>query len=158
MIVVADTSPINYLILINEIGVLESLYRRVLIPHSVYAELVRPAAPEPVRKWMEFPPTWIELRTPSSGFDAALGRLNVGERDAILLASELHANRLIVDDLQGRQEAEKRGLRVTGTVGVLAEAAAVGVIHNLADVLHRLQETNFFIAPGILERVLKKPR
>ena len=85
---------------------------------------------------MEVPPSWLELRTPSVRFDAALDRLNVGEREAILLASELGASRLIIDELQGRQEAEKRGIRVTGMVGVLAEAAGVGLISDLAAVLN----------------------
>lgn len=116
---------------------------------------MRHAAPERVRKWLEVPPSWLELRTPSARFDAGLSRLNVGEREAILLASELGANRLIIDELEGRREAEKRGIRVTGTVGVLAEAARVGLIADLAAVLKRLRETNFYIAPEVLRQVLK---
>lgn len=65
MIVVADTSPINYLILISEISILERMYQQVVLPRAVYAELVRPAAPDRVRTWMEQPPAWIEVRTPS---------------------------------------------------------------------------------------------
>ncbi len=99
-------------------------------------------------------PSWIELRTPSRTADPALESLNVGERDAILLATELNATRLIVDDLQGRQEAQRRGLRVTGTLGVLGEAASLGLL-NIADALNRLQATNFYVAPDVVDRILK---
>ena len=60
MIVIADTSPINYLIWIAQIDVLPKLYGRILIPSSVYDELTDDDAPEAVRKWIaeapdEFP-------------------------------------------------------------------------------------------------------
>lgn len=52
-VVIADTSPINYLILIGEIGVLSRLYNQVVIPDEVAAELVDHDAPAAVRVWME---------------------------------------------------------------------------------------------------------
>jgi predicted nucleic acid-binding protein len=48
MIVVADTSPINYLILIDQIAILEALYGRILIPHAVLDEMLNPKAPSSV--------------------------------------------------------------------------------------------------------------
>ncbi len=51
MIIIADTSPINYLVLIGEIDLLEALYGRVLIPPSVKEELTRLASPQAVRLW-----------------------------------------------------------------------------------------------------------
>ena len=89
MIVVADTSPINYLILIEEIDILTKMYGSVVIPHAVREELVRPSAPEPVRKWIAQPPAWLEVRTPVIVPDASLAHLDAGERDAIMLAGEL---------------------------------------------------------------------
>jgi hypothetical protein len=77
-----------------------------------------------------------------------------GEREAIQLAAEVHANQLIIDDLQGREEAQRRGLRVTGTVGVLREAAVLGLL-DLPRALKRLQLTNFYLAPEVLARILK---
>ena len=51
------------------------------------------------------------------------GQAGPGEQDAILLAESLKAERVIIDDLEGRREAAKRGLPVIGTLGILAEAA-----------------------------------
>jgi predicted nucleic acid-binding protein len=81
--------------------------------------------------------------------DALLAKLDPGERGAILLAGELRADQLIVDDQEGRREAEKRGLVVMGTLGVLQEAATLGLL-NLRDAVKRLQGTSFYIAPGVL--------
>lgn len=154
MIVVADTSPINYLILVDEILILEKMYEEVVVPCAVYAELVRAAAPQPVRVWMESPPQWIEVRTPSRGSDADLNSLDPGEREAILIAEELRPTQLLMDDWEGRREAEKRGIKVTGTLAVLQEAAKLGLL-DLRRALTRLQQSNFFVSPELLTRILK---
>jgi len=64
MIVVADTGPLNYLILLGHIEVLHILYGEVVIPPAVQDELLDPSAPEPVRSWISSPPHWLEIRTP----------------------------------------------------------------------------------------------
>jgi predicted nucleic acid-binding protein len=154
MIVVADTSPINYLILIEEIEILTKIYGRVVIPRAVQEELLRPAAPEAVRSWMSRLPSWLEVRNPVIAPDPALVLLDPGERDAILLATQLHANQLIVDDRQGRQEARKRGIAVIGTLGVLREASTLGLL-DLRTTVKRLAATSFHIAPEVLAGLLK---
>ncbi len=60
MIVVADTSPLNYLVLIGAAGVLEPLYTRVAVPEAVLIELKQPQAPAKVRAWIENPPAWLD--------------------------------------------------------------------------------------------------
>jgi len=154
MIVVADTSPINYLILIEEIDILTKIHGRVVIPRAVREELLRPSAPEPVRNWISQLPTWLEVRTPANAPDESLAALDLGERDAILLAGELHADQLIVDERQGRREAEKRGILVVETLGVLREAATLGLL-DLRIAVKRLEATSFYIAPDVLARLLK---
>ncbi|MFZ3201071.1 MAG: DUF3368 domain-containing protein [Candidatus Acidiferrales bacterium] len=154
MIVVADTSPINYLILIEEIAVLTKMYGRVIIPRAVHDELLRPSAPEMVRVWIAQLPAWLEVRIPVSAPDTLLAKLDQGECDAILLAGELRADQLIVDDREGRHEAEKRGIPVIGTLGVLREAATLGLL-DLRIAVKRLQSTSFYIAPDVLTSLLK---
>ena len=61
MIVVSDTSPINYLVLIGEIELLAQLFTRVLAPETVARELLHPGAPEAVRRWANQPPAWFEI-------------------------------------------------------------------------------------------------
>ncbi len=130
MIVVADTSPINYLVLISEIEVLPKLYDRILIPPTVCGELEHTRAPEAVRLWINQPPKWLHVRASTLPPDSHLleADIDVGERDAILLAQELAANELLIDDMGGRHEAARRDLSVTGTIGVLrgGEARTIG--------------------------------
>jgi len=154
MIVVADTTAINYLILIEEIEILTKMYGRVVIPRAVHKELLRPSAPEVVRNWTSHLPIWLEIHTPVDAPDSSLAMLDPGERDAIVLALELKADQLIVDDRQGRQEAEKRGIPVIGTLGVMREAATLGLL-DLRTAVNRLEATSFHIAPEILARLLK---
>ena len=125
MIVVSDTSPLNYLVLIEEVEVLPALFGRVVVPPAVVEELQAPGAPDAVKAWIAAPPSWLEVRSPeSTGTSLALGR---GEREAICLASELSALCLI-DDRKARREAERMGVRVTGLLGILAEARDRGLI------------------------------
>jgi predicted nucleic acid-binding protein len=154
MIVIADTSPINYLIEIGEVEVLPALYGRVLVPPSVCAELQRVRASERVRTWTAHPPHWLEVRAPNRSPDAELDRLDAGERDAILLAEELGADQLIIDEIRGRREAERRQLPFTGTLGVLAAAAENGLL-DLRGAVDRLRRTNFHIAQDILDRLIE---
>jgi predicted nucleic acid-binding protein len=153
MIVVADTTPINYLVLIGEIDVLAKLYGHVVIPQAVQLELTNSHTPAAVRAWISQHPNWLEVRSPRAISDHALDRLDAGERDAILLAQELDADQLIVDELLGRREAERRGLSVIGTIGALREAAAEGLL-DLRDTIERLRQTSFHISPAILASLL----
>jgi predicted nucleic acid-binding protein len=154
MIVVADTSPINYLILIGEIEIFAKMYGTVVIPRAVREELLRPSAPELVRNWTSQLPTWLEVHIPVNAPDASLAALDPGERDAITLAGELNAVQLIVHDRKGRHEAERRGIPVIGTLGVIREAATLGLL-DLPNAVKRLEATSFHVGPEILARLLK---
>ena len=153
MIVVADTGPINYLILIEETEVLPALYDRVAIPQSVCDELGRSRAPEAVRTWMAQPPSWLEILSPAKSPDAELNRLDAGERDAILLAEELRADQIIIDEIRGRREAARRHLSYTGTLGVLAEGAKRGVL-DIRIAVDRLRQTSFYVSAEILNALI----
>lgn len=119
MIVVADTSPLNYLILINEIELLPALYERVLIPEEVRQELQRDRAPLAVKKWATSLPAWCEIRSVAASADPTLSELDPGERDAILLALEVGIETVLIDEIGGRREAARHRLHVIGTVALL---------------------------------------
>jgi len=86
--------------------------------------------------------------------DSSLAKLDAGERDAITLATELQADRIIVDGREGRREAERRGIRVIGTLGVLREAAVLKLL-DIRVAVERLQTTSFYVAPEVLAGLLK---
>ncbi|HOW73928.1 MAG TPA: DUF3368 domain-containing protein [Phycisphaerae bacterium] len=150
MIVISDTTPINYLVLIGQIDLLPRLFGRVLVPPAVLDELQSHGSPEALQAWSIAIPTWLEVRTPSY-IDATI-RLGRGEVEAISLARELRANEVLIDDLKARKAAMVRGLKVTGTLLVLDRAARAGWV-DLPSILQQLMTTNFR-APAALVRHL----
>ena len=82
-----------------------------------------------------------------------MDRLDRGEQDAILLAESFKAERLIIDDLEGRREAVHRGLTVIGTLGLLAEAGRRNLL-DLPQALADLRATNFHVSPELIEVLL----
>lgn len=149
MIVVADTSPLNYLLLIGCVDVLPQLYGRVMIPPAVHDELRNTNAPDAVSAWAQDLPEWIEVKT------SALITLNVeldaGEHAAISLAAAMKADLVLLDERAGRRAAQDVGLSVTGTLGIV-EAAARREHIDLAEVMTRLRRTNFRLAPTLWSR------
>jgi predicted nucleic acid-binding protein len=155
MLVVADTTPINYLVLIGQIDLLASLYEQVVIPSAVAAELRHPKAPAVVQTWVANPPPWCAIRQAQGQPDEALMQLDPGEREAIVLAQELGAGAFLTDDLEGRAEAIQRGIAVTGTLGIL-ERAALRALIDLPTVIAQLQTTTFYGPPDIIATMLAR--
>lgn len=153
MVIVADTSPVNYLILIDQIAILPKLYARVLIPPAVFDELTHPAAPSPVREWTERHPVWLEVMSPKN--TVALAQLDLGESQAIALAIELGAGVVLIDELAGRKEATRRGLKVAGTLSVLDDADQAGLI-KFDEVVARLRKTTFRVSQSVLAEIEQK--
>ena len=115
MIVVSDTTPLNYLILIQRIEILHSLYNEVVVPPAVVNEMLAPGTPAQVIEWTRNKPAWVivtqaALTTSEIGAD-----IEEAEAEAILLAEQLNADLILLDDRRAREVAEGRGLRVVGT-------------------------------------------
>jgi predicted nucleic acid-binding protein len=155
MIVVADTSPLNYLVLIDQIGLLPILYQRVLVPEAVLAELRHPRAPRSAGLWIASPPPWLEVCAVHGVPDQSLLTLDPGERDAILLAVERGVGVVLMDEAEGRREAERHNVRVAGTLAVLEQGAKRGLI-DLPAVIDRLRQTNFRLRSNLFQKALDR--
>ena len=158
MIVVADTSPLNYFVQIGCESVLSSLYQRVLIPPSVLAELGHAGAPRIVGEWLLDLPRWIEVRRTAAPQDVALADLDPGEREAIQLAQEQRADLLLIDERRGRLVAKRRGLATTGTLGVLLAAAQKGLLDAASTYQQLATKTNFRCSPELQNSFLQRVR
>jgi predicted nucleic acid-binding protein len=155
MIVVADTSPVNYLVLIDEIELLPFLFGHVLLPQAVLQELQHSRTPEKVRQWIAAAPAWLEVRSAMSAPGAALMNLDSGEREAILLAVESGAGVVLMDDTDGRRIAESFHLEVRGTLGILERAARLGRLEFRA-ALTKLEQTRFRLTPAVRQEFLRR--
>lgn len=155
MIVVADTTPLRYLILIEHTHILQALYGRVLVPPAVSSELSQEHTPEIVQQWIANRPDWIRIQAPTREIVAVDQSLGTGGLAAIALAEEVSADAVLIDDRDGRREAERRGLPVLGTLRVLADAAEHGLA-DLPEAFDRLRHTNFRASEPLLQSLLAR--
>ncbi len=153
MIVVCDTSPVNYLVLIDEVDLLPQLFTTVVLQAGVLAELQHPRTPPRVASWARELPPWVRVISPEGPVgDVGLGR---GEAEAIAIATQIAADTVLIDERKATVVARQRGLLVTGTLGVLALAAESKLV-DLEASIGRLLETNFRASPALIDDILRQ--
>ena len=128
-----------------------------MIPVEVFHELKAEGAPAPVVAWILSQPDWVEVRSVSSSAaitadDLGTG-LDAGETAAIRLALAEAGSLLLIDESLGRSAATRLGLENTGTLGVLVDAAAAGLV-DLSSSLEKLRRTNFRTKQSLIEKLL----
>ncbi len=137
MKVVSNASPLINLAAIDELDLLRRLYGRITIPKAVWAEIVRH-------------PPLVALLSED---------LDLGEAESIALARELGAHLVLIDELRARRCAKLMGLRFTGLVGVLIEAARKGLIADLGGTLRELrQRAGFRLTDDVIREALRLAR
>lgn len=152
-VVVSDTSPLHYLILCGAENILPKLFRQVVIPPTVFREMQQSNTPPLVRQWATALPEWVAVQSPKTT-NLAL-EVDAGEMEAICLAQEIHADAVLMDDRAGRNAAIHCGLAVVGTIGLLEQAAARGLIE-LPATLTRLRQTNARLDPELIRVALAR--
>jgi hypothetical protein len=152
-IVIADTSPLQYLFQLGRLDVLRALYGNVLVPEAVRAELLVGrslglAVPDPA----DLP--WITLRSTATHPNVAPLDLGAGETAALSLALDVVDAIVVLDDAAARTAAATLHIPTTGTLGVLLLAKERGLVTSLASVITQLEQLGFRIAPAVIARVL----
>jgi predicted nucleic acid-binding protein len=157
MLVVADTSPLNYLVRIELAEILPKLYGTVIIPSEVRDELLAPDAPSTIKDWAKNPPDWLEVQAPDPTLrdDPRWRSLDLGERAALALATQRQPALLLIDERAGSAIARSLGLQTTGTLGILDNAARQRLI-SLPDAIERLKQTSFRYPKAIVARLLEE--
>lgn len=149
--IVVDTSPLNYLILIDAIEILPALFREVMIPTAVRQELLAEGASENVRRWINNSSAWLKIAEVGE-IDETI-KLGKGETEAISLAIELSADYMLLDDKAARLAAAERKLKVIGTLGILKFADENKLI-DFETAVGKLQNTNFRASKRLLEDLI----
>jgi predicted nucleic acid-binding protein len=153
MLVVSDATPLQALVRLGHVQVLPALYEQIVIPPAVASELSHRNTPTEVRVWLATKPPWLSITAPAHVSPTLAS--GAGEREAISLAMELHADYLLVDDKEARTVARSLGLQITGTIGILELAAAKNLIL-IRPAIQKLRETGFFIDEDIIAKVLNR--
>ena len=117
MIIVSDTSVITNLYQIGQLDILEELFSEIVIPQGVYEELEK----LPEQKMQIDAINWITIRKikDEARYFQLRKTLDRGESESIVLAIELRADALLIDEKKGRKIARESGVEVTGLLGVL---------------------------------------
>lgn len=160
MLVVSNTSPISNLAIIGKLDLLRVRYSRVLLPECVKRELAALSHPTGRERIdAAFADGWLELRSLADPATAAAyeRRVDPGEAEAIALAEELRADKLLIDDRLGRELARERKLPIAGLLGELLHAKANGRLESLRETMDELKaEARFFIRDDLREMILRE--
>jgi predicted nucleic acid-binding protein len=159
MIAVSNTTPLRYLIAVDQEHLLGQLFEKVLVPTAVHEELTDDRTPERVRRRVLSLPPWFEVRiVPESKAVTFPVILHRGERESILLAEIVRADVLLIDEQIGRTTAVSRNLPLSGTLGVLERADTMGLVTDFPQVLNHLKTSGFYITDVLEQRLLQRHR
>jgi uncharacterized protein len=157
VLIISDTSPINNLAAIGQLMLLKQLYGKIVIPRAVFLELTDPEFPVAgATEVQAF--SWIETCDVENLalVEALTGELDIGEAEAIALAVELKAERLLIDERRGRLVADRFSLRYTGILGLLVEAKSQKLIEKVQPLLDALRnQAGFWVTEELYQRVLQ---
>ncbi len=145
-IVISDTSCLIILSNTNELEILKHLYGEIITTEEISKEFGEPL------------PDWIIIRSPD---DLLIKRsleqqIDKGEASAIALALETPGCTIILDDLKARKIAEKYGLKITGTLGIILQANEKGIVKSVKLILEKMKKSGFRINDEIENEILKK--
>lgn len=155
--VVSNTTPIISLLKLSKLELLKDLYNEVLIPAAVFQEIEagrNKAYYQDLSKidWIKI--TEIQDKKALKYFLD----LDSGEAEAIVLANEVGADLIILDEKLGRFHAKHSDLKVTGTIGILLKAKSSGLIQAVKPLLYELIEKDVWISESLVNEILLKAK
>ncbi len=153
--VVSNTTPIISLLKLNRLKILKDLYGQIHIPFAVYQEIEIGRNKEYYQDLAKL--NWITINEIQE--KKALRYfldLDAGEAEAIVLATEMDADLIILDEKLGRFHAKHADLKITGTIGVLIKAKKEGLIDELNPLLNELLEKDVWLSEKLIEEILKQ--
>lgn len=159
MIIVCNSGPLIALAKIERFDLLKSLFGRIYISERVWEEVVLKGRGKPgAAETEEAIHLWIEKRDVQDKFavEILLADLGMGEAETIVLAKELNADILLLDDWDARLKAQKAGLNVKGTVGVLIMGYDTEYIVDLKTELDNLRKRGFWLTEGVYQSILQE--
>jgi len=142
--IISDTSCF---IVLSNIGELELL-------RKVYGQII--TTPDVMLEYGQALPSWVEINSPDDKYTQQILELQLdkGEASAIALAIEMPGSTIILDDYKARKLAEKLGLTITGTIGVVVKAKLRGIIPSIKPYLDKIRKTDFHISEELYRKAI----
>ncbi|MBK8965716.1 MAG: DUF3368 domain-containing protein [Saprospiraceae bacterium] len=155
MIVVSDTSPVSNLLQIEKLDLLRDIFGEVIIPPAVLLE-IRALEHFGIDLSSFSTSDWIRVEQPKAS-EAVAGlrhNLDAGESEAIVLAVEMQADWILLDERQATKIAEEKGLHPIGLIGILIKAKEKGLIPAVVPLVEELRhKAGFWITDHLLARI-----
>lgn len=156
MNIVSNASPLINLSRIGKIDLLHSLFGSLVIPEAVWNEIVVEGQGLPGSEAVKSS-SWISKKEVSNVtlVHTLRQELDAGEAEAIVLALEMKADLLLMDERLGRETAEHLGIRCLGLIGVLIEAKNRKLIGQVKPIILALRDlAGFRISQALFDQVI----
>lgn len=154
-VIVADSSPLIALAIIEQLDLLPQLYQQTFIPPAVWDEVTVKGFGLPGAQAVS-QVSWLTVQPPEPAMLAPLLILvDRGEAEAIALAQNIPNSTVLLDDAQARRVAERLAIRRIGTLGILRRAKKTGLITTLKPYIQTLQVNGIYINLNLIEAVLR---
>jgi predicted nucleic acid-binding protein len=152
--VIVNNTPLVTFWAIGRLDILRSLFDEILIPVAVRDEFL--ATEKESRRRTLREESWIRVvEVQNSRRIQSFVGLDAGETEVLVLAEEQDASLILIDERKARRFAERMGLPISGTLGILLLAKEEKVISAIAPVLRKIQEAGLYFDSKLIERVLQ---
>ena len=152
--IISNTTPIITLLTISKLELLKELYGKLIIPQGVFEEIEEGKNKDYYTDLSLI--DWIEIKSISDKEPLKyISDLDKGEAEVIILANEIKADLVIIDEKAGREYANHFNLKLTGTIGVLLKAKELGFINKIKPLLKIMKENGIWISQKFINKVLK---
>ncbi len=154
---VADTGPLIFLAKLGHLDLLRCGDAQVYIPQAVLNE-TRGKLDQATSEIEKARRSWLSVRKVSDRrtVEILLATLDLGEAEVIVLAKELDADRIVIDDLDARRFARRAGFKIVGTLGLLLAARLRGDIPSVQAEIEQLELLGFRAAPLLVKAILRE--
>ncbi len=158
MIVLSNTTPLIGLAVLQRFDLLRQLFGEIHIPQAVYSEAVVAGRQVGGAKREVSTATWIHTVTVKDrlAVEVLLDELDLGEAETIILARELDAEWVLMDEKKGRRKLAQLGIPKIGTVGILLKAKQIGLLSVVQPELEKLRQQGFSISQAVIDAVLQQ--
>jgi len=155
--IVCNAGPLIALSIVGELGLLEKLYSRVLVPNAVFEEVVGAGAGR-IGAAEVAAASWLEKVAAVSSPEPLLAmELGPGEAAVIATAHSLQAGLVLIDERRARRVAEQAyRLRVKGSAGILVSAKRAGLLAKVRPLLETISRKGYFLSAHLIDRAAQE--
>ena len=152
--VILDTTPILTLLKISKFSLLKDIYEKIIIPEGVYQEIEIGKNKEYYINLAEL--EWVKIeKIKNNQAIKYLADLDKGEAEVIVLAEEINADIVVIDEKIGREYAKRNNLNLTGTLGILIKAKNKRLIKAIKPLIDEMQNKGVWLNDKLIISVLK---